>query len=159
MKKILIIVSSVILWSACQVDDAAEVVLVELGTPVKAYNLEAEGGRLDMAIYSNSSYRVELDRDADWLSLGATSGNGDGILTVTAPMNEGFRRMAGVVLCSNLDERRDTITVRQKGLLETTLAIENTSLIGHGEGGQTCDLQPGRRQSSVGGDSGICGGG
>ncbi len=137
MKKILIIVSSVILWSACQVDDAAEVVLVELGTPVKAYNLEAEGGRLDLAIYSNSSYRVELDRDADWLSLGATSGNGDGILTVTAPMNEGFRRMAGVVLCSNLDERRDTITVRQKGLLETTLAIENTSLIGHGEGGQT----------------------
>lgn len=122
---------------SCTIDDAANIPLVELGTPESSYVLEAEGGKVDLAIYSNGAYHVELDREASWLSLGARSGNGDGTLSVSAPMNEGFRRMAGVILCSDVDKRRDTVTVRQKGLLETVLKIDNSSVVGPGKGGKT----------------------
>ena len=93
--------ASLLLLAACKVDDSAFVPLVELGTPESSYLLEADGGKIDLQIYSNSDYTVEVDREASWLTLGATSGKGDGTITVTASLNEGFRRMAGLVLCSS----------------------------------------------------------
>ena len=107
MKKTIIILASLLLLAACKVDDSAFVPLVELGTPEESYLLEADGGKIDLQIFSNSDYTVKLDREASWLTLGATEGRGDGVLSVTAALNEGFRRMAGVVLCSDLDTRRD----------------------------------------------------
>ena len=124
--------ASLLLLAACKVDDSAFVPLVELGTPESSYLLEADGGKIDLQIYSNSDYTVEVDREASWLTLGATSGKGDGTITVTASLNEGFRRMAGLVLCSELDSRRDTVLIKQKGMLETTLSIANPAIIGPG---------------------------
>ena len=129
--------ASLLLLAACKVDDSAFVPLVELGTPESSYLLEADGGKIDLQIYSNSDYTVEVDREASWLTLGATSGKGDGTITVTASLNEGFRRMAGLVLCSELDSRRDTVLIKQKGMLETTLSIANPAIIGPGAGGET----------------------
>ena len=135
MKKSIFIIASLLLLAACKVDDSAFVPLVELGTPESFYLLEADGGKIDLQIYSNSDYTVKLDRDASWLSLGATGGKGDGTISVTASLNEGFRRMAGLVLCSKLDTRRDTVLIKQKGMMETTLSIDNPSIIGAGSGG------------------------
>ena len=112
MKKTIIILASLLLLAACKVDDSAFVPLVELGTPEASYLLEADGGKIDLQIFSNSDYTVKLDREASWLTLGATEGRGDGVLSVTAALNEGFRRMAGVVLCSELDTRRDTVLIK-----------------------------------------------
>ena len=137
MKKTIIILASLLLLAACKVDDSAFVPLVELGTPEESYLLEADGGKIDLQIFSNSDYTVKLDREASWLTLGATEGRGDGVLSVTAALNEGFRRMAGVVLCSELDTRRDTVLIKQKGMMETTLSIANTSIVGAGKGGTT----------------------
>lgn len=123
--------------ASCNIDDAAEIPLVELGTPENEYILEADGGDIAMQIYSNGDYHIEMTSDAPWLTLGSDSGNGDGEIMVSVQMNEEFKRMAGIVLCSDVDTRRDTILIKQKGMLEARLEMANTSMIVDGKGGVT----------------------
>lgn len=137
-KDIFIVLTAVcLLTAACGIDDAAIVDLVELGTPQpdNEFILEADGGDFEMKILSNGPYHIELFGSHSWLSLGAESGSGDSVLKLNAGMNEEFKRMAGLVLCSDIDSRRDTVYIKQKGMLEALLEMENTSIIIDGKGG------------------------
>lgn len=115
---------------ACQVDDAEmKTVMVELGAQVKEYVLEASEGSFDIKVYANDAYHFEFGNEADWLTLGKMSEKGDATIEAGYQMNESFKRMATLVLCSDIDERRDTLLVKQKGMLEAELAIDNASII------------------------------
>jgi hypothetical protein len=64
-------------------------------------------------------------------------GNGDGTLTLTSTGNDEFKRMTSFALCSDVDERRDTVYVKQKGKIEANLSMGNTSMVVPGAGGES----------------------
>ena len=121
--------------SACQYDDATPVALVELGATQKEYIIDEDGGSVKIAVFSNGAYHIEELDESNWLALDRTSGEGDDSLRVTATMNEEFKRMSRIVLCSDVDPRRDTISIKQKGSLVADLTKENTSVVLPGAGG------------------------
>lgn len=124
---------------SCELDETADIRLVELGTPLEdnVCIVEAEGGEYELEVYSNGAYHVEVLTENDWLSLSSMSGNGDGIIRLTSKANAEFKRMASFALCSDVDERRDTVYVKQKGQMNAELSMENTSVILPGKGGDT----------------------
>lgn len=118
-------------------DQLSGIPLVELGTPTTEFVLEADGGIVDLKICSNGPYHIEsVGEQTGWFALDRTGGNGDGVLKATLDVNEGFRRMTKFVLCSDVDSRRDTVSVKQKGMLTAELHSDNTSFIGPGAGGK-----------------------
>ena len=123
------------LASACRYDDATPVSLVELGATQKEYIINEDGGSIKIAVFSNGAYHIDSLDESKWLALDKTSGNGDDSLKVTATMNEEFKRMSRIVLCSDVDARRDTIAIKQKGALIAALTKENTSIVLPGAGG------------------------
>lgn len=123
---------------SCSLDETAEIKLVELGTPLEnnICFVEAAGGEYDVEVLSNGAYHVEFTEN-DWLTLSALQGNGDGRIKLTATPNKEFKRMTSFVLCSDVDTRRDTVYVKQKGDIEASLSMDNTSLVLPGAGGQS----------------------
>lgn len=120
----------------CEWDDAQKVELVELGAVQKSYELAAEGGEIEIPVYSNGKFHIEdFDNDGQWLTLSTSSGSGDQTILAEAGFNEEFKRKAGLVLCSDVDGRRDTIYVKQDGQLAADLRMDNTSVISAGAGG------------------------
>lgn len=128
------LVAALLLAVSCS-DPLADIPLVELGTPVKEFILEPDGGIVELPVYSNGAYHIETLESVPWFALNAAGGSGDGTVKASLDINEGFRRMTRFVLCSDVDSRRDTISVKQKGMLAAELSIDNTSLIGPGAGG------------------------
>ena len=119
-------------------DETADIKLVELGTPLENNTciVEAAGGEYDVEVLSNGAYHVEF-AESEWLTLSALQGNGDGRIKLTATPNKEFKRMTSFVLCSDVDTRRDTVYVKQKGDIEASLSMDNTSLVLPGAGGQS----------------------
>ena len=124
---------------SCSLDETADIKLVELGTPLEdnVCIIEAEGGEYALEIYSNGSYHIEMLDQSSWLTLSAMKGSGDGTLTLTSTGNDEFKRMTSFALCSDVDERRDTVYVKQKGKIEANLAMGNTSMVVPGAGGES----------------------
>lgn len=119
-------------------DDAAKIELVELGAPEKTFIVEAEAATLEIPVYSNGEFHIEdVNEGQDWISLNKRSGNGDDTITAECTFNEEFKRMAVFALCSDVDSRRDTIYIKQKGFIEAAMTMENTSVIAKGAGGVT----------------------
>ena len=123
---------------SCSIDDAAKINLVELGSPKKEFVVEFDACTVKIPVYSNGAYHVEdIAEGQDWISLDKTTGSGDDTLYVECTFNEEFKRMAGLVLCSDVDSRRDTVYVKQKGQVEAVLSLDNTSVQLPGKGGVT----------------------
>lgn len=139
MKNIINIMIALSLFAfvSCSVDDSAKIPLVELGVRQNEYILEADGGEIDMEILSNGKYHIEYVSDAPWLTLASMDGNGDGQIRASVEMNEEFKRMVAIVLCSDVDERKDTVYIKQKGMLEARLEMSNTSVVLDGKGGES----------------------
>ena len=111
---------------SCSLDDAAKIPLVELGAPTKEFIVESLAGDVAIPVYSNGAFHVEnVAEGQEWIALDKWEGNGDDTLYVEYTFNEEFKRMAGLVLCSDVDERRDTIYIKQKGLIEASLGRIN----------------------------------
>ena len=124
---------------SCSFDETENIKLVELGTPLEdnVCVVEAEGGEYDLEVYSNGSYHVEMLSESNWLTLSAMEGNGDGVIKLVTAGNEEFKRMTSFVLCSDVDSRRDTVYVKQKGKIEARLSMDNTSMVIPGAGGES----------------------
>ena len=125
--------------TSCVVDDAQTVPHVELGALEKEFVVEADACTVDIDIYANSAYRVErINGDSEeWLTL--TYGeivDGASKITAEATFNDGFKRKAGLVLCSEFDGRRDTLFVKQKALVEAKLQFAEASITPTGKGGE-----------------------
>lgn len=122
--------------SACTIDDATDVPLVALGSIEKNFVVEADASTFDIDIYANGAYHVDRINESDWLKLELGSiEDGKSKITADVEFNEGFKRMAGLVLCSDVDARRDTIYVRQKALIDARIEFDNSSVIVKGAGG------------------------
>lgn len=123
------------LLAACNIDDAAKIDLVELGATQKVFTVSEEAGNLEVSVLSNGAYHIEQLDDANWIAFDRMAGEGDGTLNISYTMNEEFKRMTRFVLCSDVDSRRDTLSLKQQGAITALLTKENTSLIAPGKGG------------------------
>ncbi|MCQ2184233.1 MAG: hypothetical protein MJY62_02325 [Bacteroidales bacterium] len=123
--------------SSCSVDDSAQVSLVKLGAATKEYLVEPEGTTLEIPVYSNNPYHIELIGESlDWLTIKEPSEKCEnGYISAECSFNREFKRRADIVLCSEKDSRRDTVTIKQKGLIEANLSMDNLSVVLAGCGG------------------------
>lgn len=134
--KIIFTALGIISLASCGIDDALKVDLVELGALQRTIVVEAEMSEVPVTVYSNGPFHIELDgEDTSWISLSEESGSGDCTVTAYCAFNEEFKRAAKIILCSEVDSRRDTINIRQKGLVEAVLKLDNTSVVAAGRGG------------------------
>ena len=123
---------------SCSTSLEKDIPLVKLGAGIKAYTLEMDGGKVDIPVYSNGPYHMEMiTKDNDWLTLKMPSDlSSNGYIRAECDFNESFRRQVIFTLCSDVDARRDTVVFRQKGWKEAKLTIDNRSLIAKGAGGE-----------------------
>ena len=131
------IASAVGIAAACTNVDAEDIDLVKLGALEKEFIVEADANSFDIDIYTNGAYHIERINESDWLNL-ACGETTDGKATITAEceFNEDFKRKAGIVLCSDVDSRRDTLYIKQKALIDARIAFANSSIIVPGAGGE-----------------------
>ncbi len=118
---------------------AAEIPIVKLGVPQKEYLVEADGGNVNIPVYSNGAYHIErLTPESDWLRLTLPQNlSGNGYIKAECDFNRSFRRQVVFLLCSDVDSRKDTITFRQKGILAATLSMDNLAVQARGTGGDS----------------------
>ena len=139
MKRYFITISIVSAFlTGCQ--DETYIPFVELGAVENEVVLPAEGNSVEIQVYANGAYKAELLNDVAWASLDSDKGNSDGILKLTCTANDGFRRSAVLILKSDIDIRTDTVLVKQEGLVEEILHMENTSIILEAHGGEHSEL-------------------
>lgn len=136
--------------TSCAMDKAQDVSLVQLGALEKEFVIEADATTFDIDLYANNAYRLErINADSEeWLNFtygdiveevtedGQKTGAMVSKITLDASFNEGFKRQAGLVLCSEIDGRRDTLAVKQKALVEAKLDFGAASLTVAGAGGE-----------------------
>jgi len=128
---------TLLLLNSCNVNDAADVTLVRLGAKQKEYLVEAEGVSLTIPVYSNNPYHIErIEDSSNWLQIKEPSDlTQNGYILAECSFNQEFKRRARLVLCSDVDSRRDTLTIKQKGLIEASLSMDNLSVVLAGCGG------------------------
>ena len=134
----LLLLLPLILFS-CNRRDRDDVTLVKLGAAVKEFVAEADGGIVNIPVYSNGAYHIEmLSKDSDWLLMTLPSNvAANGYIKAECDFNESFKRKAVFVLCSDVDSRRDTVTVKQKGLKEAFISMNELSVQARGAGGDS----------------------
>lgn len=116
--------------------DAADVPLVKLGSREKSYVIEADGSSIDLDIVSNTGFHILGTEASTWLHLSAVSGDSSMKITASADRNQEFKRRALLAVASDLDGRRDTVTIKQKGMMEAVLEMDNTAIVSTGGGGE-----------------------
>lgn len=109
---------------------------VELGAVPEIVLSPKAGGEIEIPFYANLSGTVKLLDEAPWASLDATSFSSDGTLKVTVLPNSGIRRYTRIVFSANEAVRRDTVVVRQEGIIDT-LSIRSSSVIVYNKMGDT----------------------
>ena len=114
-----------------------QIPLVKLGATTKEYVVEVDGGVVDIPVYSNGQYHLDvLSKDSGWLKLTMPSNlSENGYIRAECDFNDSFRRQVIFTLASDVDNRVDTVLFRQKGLKEAMMAIDNMSLQAKGAGG------------------------
>ena len=136
MKKIYYLALIALLFSC---EKKEEISLVQLGAAEKNYLVEADGGNVSIPVFSNGEYHIErLTPDSDWLRLKMPEKlSENGYIKAECDFNKSFRRQVVFLLCSDVDSRKDTITFRQKGLLQATLSMDNMAIQAPGKGGES----------------------
>lgn len=116
--------------------DVEDIPLVKLGSKQKSYIIEADGSSVDLDILSNVDFTILGADEYPWLSLSSLSGSSNMTVTASAEKNEEFKRMAVLAIASNVDSRRDTILIKQKGAFDAVLYMGNTAVVSSGAGGE-----------------------
>lgn len=134
---LLALAGSMAVFSACR-EKLADYPLVKLGAGTKDFLVEVDGGVVNIPVYSNGPYHLNiLSEDAGWLKLTMPEDlSQNGYIRAECDFNESFRRQVVFTLNSDVDDRKDTVIFRQKGLKLAQLAIDNMSLLTKGAGGE-----------------------
>ena len=133
---VLLAVASVAMLQSCDYDDAAKIDKVELGSPKGEYVINASDTTFTIPVYSNGKYHIEiLDEAENWLHITGEPSDKDATLTLSCDPNAEFKRKGRLALISDVDSRKDTITIKQRGWLVAKLAMNNTSIVADGSAG------------------------
>lgn len=132
MKKITILTIaslSLLLCQSCDKNMFGVYEAEELGMPEREYYVEVEGGDIQIDYMSNRQGSVSLlnPSDESWLKLGSDTFSGDGSLPVTVTPNNGFKRRADLLFCT--DTRKDTVGVFQHGSTDERFYVAAGSMV------------------------------
>ncbi|MGL4292643.1 MAG: DUF5689 domain-containing protein, partial [Bacteroidales bacterium] len=129
-----ILTLSFCLLFACNVDEALDVKLSELGTPENQYVVSAEAGEVGIKVLSNLNFELSFLNDPDWSSFAQTKFKGDTTFFVNYEANDDFPRMAAISIYAPRDQRYDTVYVMQEGarVPELNLSLTSVSVLGNG---------------------------
>lgn len=124
---------------ACMPTESGDMTLVKLGAAVKEFVAEADGGIINIPVYSNGPYHLEMiTEDNDWLLMTMPKDiNKNGYIRAECDFNTSFKRRVVFVICSDVDSRRDTVTFKQKGMQEAIISMDELSVQARGAGGDS----------------------
>ena len=123
-------------FQSCDYDDAAKIDKVELGSPKGEYVINASDTTFTIPIYSNGKYHIEvLDGAENWLHITGEPSETDATLTLACDPNAEFKRKGRLALISDVDSRKDTLVIKQRGWMTANLSMENTSIVADGAAG------------------------
>ena len=133
---LILTLSAVACLQSCNYDDAADIAKVELGTPKNEFIVNASDTTFNVPIYSNAKYHFEVLDGADsWLHITGEPSEEDNNLTLYCEPNVEFRRKGAIALISDVDSRKDTLIIKQRGWKIAKLSMENTSIVADGAAG------------------------
>lgn len=116
MKKVFLYMLAMIALAACSGgDDGGDDVIVtnEL-ISVSSASLQLPGaeGEVELKITANCNWSVSAD--ANWISVSPSSGNGDGLVNISASLNStGSERMGTVIVRTNKQKLEKKVRVTQ----------------------------------------------
>lgn len=148
--KSLLLAATAIFAVSCVVDEADHTSDVDLGAnildqngnPTRNVDVSADAGSLEIEVFSNKTYKVEVVKGADWVSVKETPAakgqsvmmlTGDGKFYVDYDRNARFRRMGQVVLSA--ETRVDTLRIMQAGPVEATIEVPDNRIFVDKNGG------------------------
>lgn len=116
--------------AACSDDAIEERSLIEFGTTgEKTYTVNATAGYVDLKLLSNQKCNIHFAEECDWAVISTDKIQGDGQYVVYYDDNEGFPRMAKIVVDAPAVGLSDTITLRQRGLYAPEVKLANGTMI------------------------------
>lgn len=123
---------------SCNVfDDAEYADIRELAPSQEEILIPKEGGKADIKVYSNGKVTVNVlgDESGEWSEVTPLEFEGDGEINVSFNENPSFRRMVKLALELDGGAKKDTIYVRQSGVmpyLECAAPYKNVSGVSPG---------------------------
>ena len=120
--KLLLLTAFVGCAAACA-DDPDEVPVIELGAVKGEYIVPAQSGTVEVEVYSNRGCNVSFLEETPWAEAHTGRIPGDGAFSVTYGANDSFARVARLLLQDDSGRRRDTVYIRQEGLIEERLVF------------------------------------
>lgn len=117
-----------IVLAGCRWDDMTVIEIEELGVKTDVIEVGAEGGEFDIEYFSNMDGTITVGEGAQWLEVSGFSFSGDGSVKACVEKNEYFPRLGVIYFSGNDSERRDSVTVRQKGAVEAELELAKSSV-------------------------------
>lgn len=133
---LILTLSSFAFVQSCDYDDAADIAKVELGAPGKEIVINASDTTFNVPILSNAKYHYELMEGAEsWLHITGEPTETDSNLTLYCEPNNEFKRKGIIYLISDVDSRKDSVVVKQRGWKVAKLTMENTSIVADGGSG------------------------
>ena len=120
----------------CGCDDMQLQEPVELGAVPEIVLAATSGGEIQIPFYANLSGTIRMLDEVGWASMDATTFSSDGTLKVNVTANSGIRRYTRIVFSANDAVRRDTVVIRQEGIIDT-LSIRSSSVIVYNKMGDT----------------------
>lgn len=129
--KLLFSAAAVALWS-CRDTKIDDTPVDEFGATENMFTVSANPGHVDLSIYSNQHCALSFVEDTPWAELSTSGINGDGDVYVDYEGNEGFPRMAKILVAGNLTGRTDTIVLRQRGVKTPVVKLASSSMIATG---------------------------
>ncbi|MBR0246832.1 MAG: hypothetical protein IJQ61_10220 [Bacteroidales bacterium] len=136
MKKILSILLTAVVALSCHYDDMRLTPAVELGAVPEIVLASQGGGEVSIPYYANLSGTITLLDEAPWAVPDARAFSGDGTLKVKVSGNNGIRRYTRILFSASDKPRRDTVILRQEGILDT-LSVNASSVIVYNKMGDT----------------------
>lgn len=131
-----------LLLAACKWDDMTIIKIEELGIKTNIYEVDAEGGDIDIEYFSNLNGSISIGGNVEWLDVSKSSFNGDGTIKASVDRNESFPRL-GFIFFDGMDSsRRDSVIIRQKGAIEAVLKLpKNSVTVMNADGGVRVECQ------------------
>lgn len=121
------------LFSACTDEALVEHEVVEFGTEgEKLYTVDAPAGQIVFNLLSNQHCTMRLDQEYDWVELNGDVIDKDGEFYIKYGDNEGFPRMAKIIVDAPGVALSDTIVVRQRGLNTPNVTLASGTMILNG---------------------------
>ena len=115
---------------SCGADEGDPVKISEFGAPKTEFQIGWQMDTVKIEVFSNEDFTVDFVDEVDWAELD-TDGrghtlSGDSKFNVICSTNEGFPRMASLLIATA--DRSDTLRIKQKGYKTPSIKLSNQNL-------------------------------